>query len=101
VELHSHFPNTPSWRGAHLKKKAQGQLYFTWTKHDTCDIQESNEDNCINFLFTIVINSTQIGRWHKIVIRVGSEVLRITEHLLLLHLHMGSVLKAGVLLALL
>jgi hypothetical protein len=29
VELYIHFPNTPSWRGAQLKKKAQGQLYLT------------------------------------------------------------------------
>jgi hypothetical protein len=28
VELYLHFPNTPSWRGAQLKKKAHGQLYL-------------------------------------------------------------------------
>jgi hypothetical protein len=27
VELYLHTPNTPSWRGAQFKKKAQGQLY--------------------------------------------------------------------------
>jgi len=26
VELYLRYPNTPSWRGAQLKKKAQGQL---------------------------------------------------------------------------
>jgi hypothetical protein len=33
VELYLHSPNTPSWRGAQLKK-AQAQLYlFTFTKY--------------------------------------------------------------------
>jgi len=27
VDVYLHYPNTPSWRGAQLKK-AQGQLYF-------------------------------------------------------------------------
>jgi len=30
VELYLHFPNTPSWRGARLRK-AQGQLYLYFT----------------------------------------------------------------------
>jgi len=29
VELYFHSPNTPSWRGAQLKKKAQRQLYLS------------------------------------------------------------------------
>jgi len=29
VELYFHYPNTPSWRGAYLKK-TQGQLYLTF-----------------------------------------------------------------------
>jgi hypothetical protein len=28
MELYLHFSNTPSWRGAELKKEAQGQLYL-------------------------------------------------------------------------
>jgi hypothetical protein len=28
VELYRYSPNTPSWRGAELKKAAQGQLYL-------------------------------------------------------------------------
>jgi hypothetical protein len=28
VELYLHSHNTPSWRGAQFKKKAQGQLYL-------------------------------------------------------------------------
>jgi hypothetical protein len=32
VEMYLHYPNTPSWRGAQLKKEAQGQIYlFTFT----------------------------------------------------------------------
>jgi hypothetical protein len=27
VELYLHSPNTPSWRGAQFRKKAQGQPY--------------------------------------------------------------------------
>jgi hypothetical protein len=29
VELYIHSPNTPSWRGAHLKKKHRDNLTFT------------------------------------------------------------------------
>jgi hypothetical protein len=32
VELYFHSPNTPSWRGAQLKRKAQWQLYFIVSK---------------------------------------------------------------------
>jgi hypothetical protein len=28
VELYIHSPNMPSWRGAQLKRKAEGQLYL-------------------------------------------------------------------------
>jgi hypothetical protein len=28
IELYTHSPNMPSWRGAQLKRTAQGQLYF-------------------------------------------------------------------------
>jgi hypothetical protein len=31
VELYHHFPNTSSWCGAQLNKKAQGQLYLYFT----------------------------------------------------------------------
>jgi hypothetical protein len=33
VQLHLHFPNTPSWRGAQLKK-AQRQLYLYLNLYD-------------------------------------------------------------------
>jgi hypothetical protein len=31
VELYLHSPNTPSLRGSQLQKKAQGQIYLTFT----------------------------------------------------------------------
>jgi hypothetical protein len=37
VEIYLHFPNTPSWRGAQLKKKAQGELYlYLLLREKTC-----------------------------------------------------------------
>jgi hypothetical protein len=34
VELYLHSANTPSWRCAQLKRKAQGQLYLYLNKHN-------------------------------------------------------------------
>jgi len=47
VKLYLHYPNTPSWRGAQLKK-AQGQLHlFTYcsssAKWTSCDGHDARE----------------------------------------------------------
>jgi hypothetical protein len=41
VELYTHSPNTPSWRGAQLKK-AKGQLYLNNNNNN------NNNNNLIN-----------------------------------------------------
>jgi len=50
VELYLHFPNTPSWRGAQLKK-AQGQLYLFTCLEDRSNINLSwSQDHVVRAL---------------------------------------------------
>jgi hypothetical protein len=58
VELCPHFPNTPSWRGAHLKRRDNFNLTLPFTLTCFCGFHIHSYTRVVDYLSLILYNIT-------------------------------------------